>query len=64
MVPEGKEELLRHDADHGVRGSPDSKCPTDDVGVAVQTRLPEVVPDDNHFRRTDYLVRGNECPAE
>ena len=64
VVAVREEEPLRHDTDHGVPDSPDSDDSTYDIGVAAETRLPEVVPDDHYRWRTDYLVSGNECPAQ
>src|ERR1044071_4630449 len=50
-VTDRESKTFGHDADDGVHDAPEFHRPTDDGRVALEPRLPDVVPDDNHWGR-------------
>jgi hypothetical protein len=57
-------EALRHDADDGRRNAGDADCASDDAGIAVKARLPQVVSDHGHRQRACSLVGFRQGASE
>ena len=59
-----KTKALRHHADDGVGNVAETQLPSDDVGVGLESRLPDVVSDQDDPRRAGLLIGLDQRPAK
>jgi hypothetical protein len=60
----GKAKTLWHHAHDGVGHVAETKLPSDDVWVGLESRLPDVVSDDDDPRGVGLLIGLDQRPAE